>query len=146
MRQSGHLLRPPLDTATTLRLCPGLLVFKGPGKVSTSIVAVCVPYVNIWPVCLYPFGLFKDRPNINSGTRLEQSVRSGTLSTGCLLIRLAVSVSLSLWSFHTANLMDSRYKFPMLCSSLHTTTIIQLIIFVLFNARALIPSVFWGVK
>ena len=26
--------------------------------------------------------------------------------------------------------MDSRYKFPMLCSSQHTTTIIQLIIFV----------------
>ena len=32
-----------------------------------------------------------------------------------------------------SNLMDSRYKFPMLCSSLHTTTIIQLIIFVLYS-------------
>jgi hypothetical protein len=30
-------------------------------------------------------------------------------------------------------LMDSRYKFPMLCSSLHTTTIIQLIIFVFLS-------------
>ena len=35
-----------------------------------------------------------------------------------------------------SNLMDSRYKFPMLCSSQHTTTIIQLIIFVSAFGRA----------
>jgi hypothetical protein len=44
--------------------------------------------VNIWPVCLYPFGLFKDRPNIN-GTQsvaIEWSCLS-CLASVLLLIR-----------------------------------------------------------